>query len=110
MFFKVCCSVHDPTPLDGFPFYWVEKPGLKKPRSLEDLIPRDRETCEFFSKMGEVFDTAKLIKFEFHPESLKKRIATPYPLLFAYPVCTYLHLCVYWFNSYELCLLCRYGS
>jgi len=35
-FFKVCCSVHDPTLLDGFPPYWVEKPRLKKPMSLKD--------------------------------------------------------------------------
>jgi len=38
-FFKVCCSAHDPTLLDKFPLYWVEKPGLKKSRSLEDLTP-----------------------------------------------------------------------
>jgi len=48
-FFKVSCSIHDPTLLDEFPLYWVEKPGLKKPRSLEDLTPQDRGTCEFFS-------------------------------------------------------------
>ena len=51
-FFKVCYSVHDPTLLDGFPLYWVEKHGLKKPRSLEDLIPCDRKTCEFFSMLN----------------------------------------------------------
>jgi len=91
-FFKVCCSAHDPTLLDGFPLYWVEKPRLKKPRSLENLIPCDRETCEFFSMLGAVFDIAKLIKFEFHPGSLKKCIGTSYVFCFAYPVCTYLLL------------------
>jgi len=94
-FFKICCSMHDPTLLDGFPLYWVEKPGLKKPRSLEDLIPRDRETCEFFFRLGAVFDTAKLIKFEFHPASLKKRIGISFRLCFAYYVCTDHCLCVY---------------
>jgi len=51
-FFKVSCSVHDPTLLDGFPLYWMEKLGLKKPRSLEDLTPQDRGTCEFFLEAG----------------------------------------------------------
>jgi len=27
--FRVCCSVHDPTLLDGFPLYWVEKLGSR---------------------------------------------------------------------------------
>jgi len=40
-FFKVSCSVYDPTLLDGFPLYWVEKRRLKKPRSL-DMIPLAR--------------------------------------------------------------------
>jgi len=39
-FFKIGCSMFNPTLLDGFPLYWVEKSGLKKPRSLEDLFPR----------------------------------------------------------------------
>ena len=30
-FFKIGCNKFDPTLLDGFPLYWVEKPGLKKP-------------------------------------------------------------------------------
>ena len=51
-FFKVCCSVHDPTLLDGFPLYSVEKPGLKKPKSLEDLSPPDCEVCGFLSSLG----------------------------------------------------------
>jgi len=63
-FFKVCCSVHDPTLLDGFPLYWVEKPGLKKPRSLEDLSLPDREVCGFLSSLGVAFNNANLIKNE----------------------------------------------
>jgi len=38
-FFKIFCSKFNPTLLDEFPLYWVEKPGLKKPRCLEDLAP-----------------------------------------------------------------------
>jgi len=75
-FFKVSCSVHDPTLLDGFPLYWVEKPGLKKPRSLEDLTPPDREMCQLFSGLEAVFDTVKLIKLEFCAKTLKSYIGT----------------------------------
>ena len=44
-FFKVCCTAHDPTLLDGFPLYWVGELKFKRPRGLEDLIPPDRELC-----------------------------------------------------------------
>jgi len=40
-FFKVCYNAHDPTLLDGFPLYWVEKLKFKKPRGLEELTPPD---------------------------------------------------------------------
>jgi len=73
-FFKICCSKHDPTLLDGFPLYWVEKPGLKKPRSLEDLTPPDREVCEFLSSLGVVFNTTELIKLEYNPKVLKASV------------------------------------
>ena len=106
-FFKVCCSVHDPTLLDGFPLYWVEKPGLKKPRNLEDLTSQDRGTCEFISKLGAVFDTAELIKFEFQPASLKKAYWYPLFFLLLLILCVYLSLLV---CLLILCLLCRDGS
>jgi len=38
-FFRVCCAKHDPTALDGFPLYWVEKPKLLKPKALDELSP-----------------------------------------------------------------------
>jgi len=75
-FLKIWCSIHDPTLLDGFPLYWVEKPGLKKPRSLEDLTPQDREMCQHLSGLGVVFHTAKLIKLEFCAKALKSYIGT----------------------------------
>jgi len=30
-----------PHPVGRDPLYWVKEPGLKKPRFLEDLTPRD---------------------------------------------------------------------
>ena len=73
-FFKVSCNIHDPTLLDEFPLYWVEKPGLKKPRILEGLTSPDREMCQLLSGLGKVFDTAKLIKLEFCAKALKSYI------------------------------------
>ena len=66
--------------MDGFPLYWVQKLGLKKPRCLEDLTPPDREVCEFLSSLGVVFSTAELIKLEYIPKVLKAYIRTCFPL------------------------------
>ena len=110
-FFKVCCSVHDPTLLDGFPLYWVEKPGLKKPRSLEDLSPPDREVCGFLSSLGVVFNTADLIKNEFHLKFLKAHIGTC--LCLYLPLLVYLLLVACCVDFSSLCFvafLCRYGA
>jgi len=80
-FINIRCSKFDPT-LDGFPLYWVEKLGLKKPRSLEDLTPPDREVCKFLSSLGVVFSIAELIKLEYSPKFLKSHIGTflPFPM------------------------------
>ena len=75
-FLKICCSIHDPTLLDGFPLYWVEKPRVKKSRSLEDLTPPNHEVCQLLSSLGVVFDTTKLIKLEFCVKALKSYIGT----------------------------------
>jgi len=97
-FFKIRCSKFDPTLLDGFPLYWVKEPGLKKPRCLEDLPPREREVCNFFSNLRAVFNTVDLLKLEYNPKSLKRYIGTPSsPIL----VCVSLCLCVLFvLNSY----------
>ena len=84
-FFKICCSKFDPTLLDGFSLYWVEKPGLKKPRCLEDLALQDREVCDFFSNFEAVFSTVELIKLEYSPKALKGYIGTlPFFLCFCF--------------------------
>jgi len=83
-FFKIRFSKFDPTLLDEFPLYRVQEPGLKRPRCLEDLTSHDREVCEFFSRLGVVFNTAELIKFEYNPGSLEGYIGIPLPLAFTY--------------------------
>ena len=45
-FFRVCCTDHDRTLLDGFPLYWVRKLGFKKSKTLEELTPYDRKFCQ----------------------------------------------------------------
>jgi len=75
-FFKICCNKHDRTLLDGFPLYWVEKAGLKKPRSLEDLASPNREVCQFLSSLRVVFNTAELIKLEYSHKPFKAYIDT----------------------------------
>jgi len=99
-FFKICCNKHDPTLLDGFPLYWVEKSGLKKPRSLENLSLSDREGCDFLTSLGAVFNTSDLIKHEYHPKFLKAHIGIC--------LCLYLSLLVCSVNldSHVLSLFC----
>ena len=75
-FFKVRCNRRDPTLLDGFPLYWAEKPNLQKPRSLEDLLPQEREVCDLFSGLHTPFSTLELLKLEFSPKVLKSYIGT----------------------------------
>jgi len=115
-FFKVCCTDHDPTLLDGFPLYWVGKLKFRKPKSLEELTPPDRELCQVLASLGAVFNTAQLIKHEYRPSDLKGYIGTCF---YSSPTSLYisvvnLHitrfvfscLCIYWFTSYILWLLC----
>jgi len=69
-FFRVCCTKHDPTALDGFPLYWVEEPKLIKPKSLDELPSADREVCVALAGLGIVFSTVKLTACEFHASAL----------------------------------------
>ena len=85
-FFRVCCTEHDPTALDGFPLYWVEKPKLLKPKSLDELTFADREVCVALAGLGVVFSTVKLIACEFNANALSeylgRKIYTPTCLLY----------------------------
>ena len=79
-FFRVCCVDHDHTLLDGFPIYWVRKLGFKKPRTLEELTPHDREFCQVLASLGAVFNTVQLIKHEYDDEALKGYIGIVFTL------------------------------
>ena len=67
---KPVCS-NERTLLDDFTLYWVRKLGFKKPRTLEDLTPYDREFCQVLTSLGEVFNTVQMIKHEYDIEALK---------------------------------------
>jgi len=69
-FFRVCCSEHDRTALDGFPLYWVGELILKKAKTLDELSSADREVCQVLASLGVVFNTIELIKHEYSPSSL----------------------------------------
>ena len=106
-FFKIRCSKSDPTLLDGFPLYWVKEPGLKKPRSLEDLPTREREVCAFFSNLGALFSTIELIKLEYNPKALKGYIGIPSPLF----LLMFHFACVHsQFMSCSFFFLCTHGT
>ena len=75
-FFRVCCTAHDPTLLDGFPLYWVRELKFKKPKTLEELAPLDREVCQVLSSLGAMFNTTQLIKHEYDVGALKGYIGT----------------------------------
>jgi len=54
----------------------VKEPKLKKPKTLEELAPLDREVCQVLASLGAVFNTAQLIKHEFSASSLKGYIGS----------------------------------
>jgi len=69
-FFRVRCSEHDHTSLDGFPLYWVGKLTLKKAKTLDELSSADREVCQVLDSLGAVFNTVELIKNEYNQSDL----------------------------------------
>ena len=78
-FFRVCCSDYDPTALDDFPLYWVEKVKLTKPKSLDELPSFNRKVCQILVSAGP-FDTSLMISREYNVEALAKYMgmrATP---------------------------------
>ena len=69
---------------------------LKKPKTLEELAPPDREVCQVLASLGAVFNTAQLIKHEFNSSGLKGYIGLSL-LPFLYPLClpVMILLCLY---------------
>jgi len=90
----VCCAKHDPTALDGFPLYWTEHPKLLKDKALDELSPADRKVCKALAGLGIIFDTLKLIAWEYNAQSLSTYFGREAPLLLPSVICVLLrHVC-----------------
>jgi len=108
-FFRVCCTIHDPIALGGFPLYWVKEPRLIKPKSLDELPSADREVCVALVGMRVVFNTAELIAREFDADALSqyfgRRIYAHTCLIYLCPLtCFLLLLYVLFICSKLLCV------
>jgi len=99
-FFRVCCAKHDPAALDGFPLYWMEKPNLTKPKSLDELSFADKEVCVALADLKIVFHTLTLIACEFNASALSTYFSTCL-LRFLLFMCFLLLLCAL-FVCFEL--------
>jgi len=85
-FVHVCCNDRDPTLLDGFPLYWVNKgkkeskDTFRKARSPEKMGELDKDLCSFWKELASsntILATPSIIKFEFHESQLDYRSALP---------------------------------
>jgi len=73
-FFRVCCTEHDRTALDGFLLYWVKKLKLIKPKTLDELPSTDREVCLILASVG-ILNTAELIAREYDSATLTQYLS-----------------------------------
>jgi len=90
-FFKVGCTEHDHSTLDGFPLYWVKEVKLTKPKTLDELPSTDREFCQVLASVR-VLDIAELIACEYNVEALTRYISTrttPHFSVFDFCLCLF---------------------
>jgi len=82
-FVKVCPNNQDPSLLDGFPLYWVNKgnkdsrDSFRKARSLDKMGDLDKDLCLFWKSVASAnitFPTASIISFEFLEGQLEMHI------------------------------------
>ena len=89
-FVRVCHNDQDPTLLDGFPLYWVNKgkkeskDNFRRARSPEKMGDLDKDLCNFWK--GVAFSnitlpTSSIITFEFHEDQLDFHIGSFSPFL-----------------------------
>ena len=73
-FVKVCQNDQDPSLLDGFPLYWVNKGNKDSKDNMGEL---DKDLCLFWKSVAAAnitFPTASIIPFEFFESQLEIRI------------------------------------
>ena len=71
-FVCVCCSDPDPSFLDGFPLYWVNKgrkeSSFRKARGPEKMGELDKDLCGFWKRVASsnvTLPTSSIIAYEF---------------------------------------------
>ena len=104
-FFKICCSKFDPTLLDEFPLYWVEKPGLKNQGVLRTWPTRSGGIRVLLQLGGGVYQTQVQPQgsqgLHWYPPFLPLFLL--YVLLLTCVLCGFGLLCIVVF-------LCRHGT
>jgi len=98
-FVRVCCSNQDPSLLNGFPLYWVNKgkkeSSFKKARGPQKMGALDKDLCSFWKGVAScnvVLPTSSIISYEFHESQLDVHIGLSLSFL-------NLHLCHATFGS-----------
>ena len=85
-FVRVCCNDQDPTLLDGFPLYWVNK-GKKEISFRRASVPEkmgelDKDLCNFKKGVASsniTLATSSIITYEFHEGQLDVHIGLSFP-------------------------------
>ena len=79
-FVRVCCSAQDPTLLDGFPLYWVNKgkkeASFRRPEKMGEL---DKDLCKFWkgvTSSNVTLVTSSIIAFVFQEGQLDIHIGS----------------------------------
>jgi len=82
-FIRVCCNAQDPTLLDGFPLYWVNKgkkeASFRRARGLEKMGELDKDLCKFWKGVASsnvTLATSSIITFEFDEGQLDAHIGS----------------------------------
>jgi len=79
-FVCVCRNDQDPTLLDGFPLYWVnkgKKDNFMRARSPEKMGELDKDLCNFWKGVASsniTLATSSIITYEFHESQLNFHI------------------------------------
>ena len=80
---RVCCSDQDPTLLDRFPLYWVNKgkkeASFRRARGPEKMEELDKDLCNFWKGVASsnvTLATSSIIAFEFHESQLDVHIGS----------------------------------
>ena len=89
-FVRVCCNVQDPTLLDKFPLYWVNKgkkeskDNFRRARGPEKMGELDKDLCNFWKGVASsniTLATSSIITYEFHKSQLDFHIGVSSPCL-----------------------------